>query len=473
MATATAKVPVNELGHVASWSQLAGYPDDASEYTGPLIWPNSVRTFDVMRVNSTVHSVLTAVTNPIRRPNVFALDPQGARPEIVAQLAEDLDLAIVGQDRVPPPRRRGRFSWLEHVRLALLMLVYGHMGFEMLCDPDALAATGMARLRKLAPRFPQSIEQIKVAADGGLESVLQFQIGKEPPKPIPVSSLVWYANEREGAAWQGRSILRPCYGDWLLLDRLLRVRGILMERQGMGVPVGEAPPAGPGMPAASQDVINMMAELAQQARAGDQSGVGIPNGARIRLVGVEGTLPDINGAIADHKAALADSVMASWLRLGTNKASGNRALGQTFVDQFTQSEDMVAGAIADIATQHVVEDLVDLNWGESEPAPAIVARAIDAETDIDPADLVQLIQVGAITPDESIEKFLRSRFRLPKRIGPRPAPVASSPPPLAAARKRQPGETYADKLTSHYTPRVRTALEASTDPAAIVAALED
>lgn len=469
MVTAAAKVPTTELGHVVTWSQLAGYPDDATEYAGPLTWPHSVRTFDQMRTNGTVHMVLNAVTHPIRRPGVFVLDPQGARPDIVTQLAEDLDLPVLGTDRPPPPRRRGRFSFLEHLRLALLELVYGHMGFELLCDADALKATGMARLKKLAPRFPQSIEKIDVAPDGGLASITQYQIGKELPKPIPIESLVWYAHEREGAAWQGRSMLRSSYGDWLLLDRLLRVRGMLMERQGMGVPTGEAPPG------ADQDVIDMMARLAQQARVGDQSGIGLPNGSRIRLVGVEGTLPDINAAIADHKAALADSVLASWLRLGTGKSSGNRALGQTFVDQFTQSEDMVAGAIADVVTQHVVEDLVDLNWGETEPAPAVVARPIDAETDIDPADLVQLIQVGAVTPDESIEDFLRARFRLPKRTGPRPAPVPPMPPgrPVAGARASMPGATYAEKLTSHYTPRVRAALAASADPAAIVAALNE
>lgn len=469
MATAPAKVPVTELGHLATWSQLAGYPDDVSEYAGPLIWPHSVRTFDIMRTNGTVHSILNAVTNPIRRPGVFALDPQGAKPAIVAQLAEDLDLPILGQERVPPPRRRGRFSWLNHVRLAMLKFTYGHMGFELLCDPVALADTGMARLAKLAPRFPQSIEKINVGLDGELESILQFQIGKDVPKPIPGESLVWYANEQEGAAYQGRSGLRSCYGDWLLLDRLLRVRGMLMERQGMGVPVGVAPPN------ANQDVIDMMGNLAQQARAGDQSGIGVPNGARIDLVGVTGTLPDINAAIEDHKAALADAVLASWLRLGTGKSGGNRALGQTFVDQFTQSEDMISGSIADVATADVVEVLVDLNWGESEPAPAVVTRPIDAETDIAPSDLFPLIEYGAITPDASLEDFLRQRFRLPKLVGPRPAPVApkAAPPkaPVAAAQ-RAVESTYADKLTSHYTPRVKAALAASTDPAAIVAALE-
>jgi hypothetical protein len=428
MASAAAKAPTSELGHVASSWYPSGWPDDREE-TAALAWPQSNWTYDRMRRSGTVANIITAVTRPIRRPNVFVLDPQGARPEIVTQIAEDMDLPIVGQEHRPPPlRRRGRFSWLDHVRLALSCLTYGHMGFELVCDAKVLKDTGMARLAKLAPRFPHTISHIDTAPDGGLVGIRQWSagFGFGPEVPIPVSSLVWYANERLGAAWQGQSFLRPSYGSWLRLDRMLRARAYLMERQSMGIPVGEAPEG------ASQEVIDDMGSLAQQARAGDQSGVGIPHGARIRLIGVEGTLPDINGAIADEKAALADSVMASFLRLGTGKSSGNRALGQTFVDQFTQSEDSIAGQIADVATQHVVEDLVDLNWGENEPAPAVVARPIDAETDIDPADLVSLIHEGAITPDDSLQDFLRSRYHLPKRGGGVPALPAK---PVAAKRR--------------------------------------
>lgn len=442
MATAATKAPTTEIGNVSSWVQLSGWPYDPGEETAALIWPESVRTYSRMRTNSTVHSVLTAVMHPLRRPGIFKLSPQGARPEIVAQLAEDLDLAVIGQDRPPLPRRRGRFSWLEHVRLALLGLTYGHMGFEFLCDPVALKETGQARLAKLAPRFPHSISHIDTDDHGDLAAIRQWSTVRSgfsgPEVTIPLDRLVWYANEREGAVYQGRSILRPCYGDWLLLDRLLRVRAMLMERAGMGIPVGVAPPG------AEQDVIDLMGDIAAKARAGDSSGVGIPNGADLRWKGVEGTLPDVGAAIADHKAALADAVMASFMRLGTADASGNRALGQTFVDQFTQSEDTIAGWIADTATCEVVERLVDLNWGPEEPAPAIVARPIDAETHIDPLQLFRLVQVGAIQPDPSLDAFLRTANQLPQRS----SPWVGSKPALPTTGDSTTGDTGTDTGTA-------------------------
>lgn len=422
MPTEVAKAPTAEIGYVNAsygwgWGSAAGVPDDSAEETAAWLWPESVRTADRMRRNSTVAMALAAVTGPILAPGIFALDPQGADPTRVAELAEDLDLPALGMDLPPRRRRRGRFSFGEHVRLALLELVYGHMAFELLCDPDALAATGMARLAKLAPRFPRSIAEIKVALDGGLESITQYRIGAEEPKPIPVANLVWYAHEREGAAWQGRSLLRPAYGNWLRLDRLLRARAYLMERQSMGIPVGTAAPG------ASQDEITAMGDIASTSRAGDQSGVGLPNGATLTFEGVRGTLPDINAAIADERAQILDAVMAAFLRLGTSEASGNRALGETFVDQFSRSVDRVAGQVADVVTQHVVEDLWDWNYGPTDPAPAVVTRPVDAERDLDPAAMVSLVSAGLLVPDDSMRDLVRARYRLGKRA---PIPVEST-----------------------------------------------
>jgi hypothetical protein len=53
----------------------------------------------------------------------------------------------------------------------------------------------------------------------------------------PGVRLVMYANEREGGNWRGQSLLRSCYKNWLLKDRLLRVDTGTIERNGMGVPV--------------------------------------------------------------------------------------------------------------------------------------------------------------------------------------------------------------------------------------------
>jgi hypothetical protein len=112
----------------------------------------------------------------------------------------------------------------------------------------------------------------------------------------------------------------------------------------------------------------------------------------------------------------------------------------------------------------------------------VVARPIDAETDIDPSDLVSLVQYGVVTPDDSIEDFVRARFRLPKRTGPRPAPVPPKAPvapsagPVAAARRhahmRMTAEVRAATAKTWKT-KVAEALSGSVDASAIAAAVKD
>ncbi|WP_445241966.1 phage portal protein family protein, partial [Microbacterium testaceum] len=83
----------------------------------------------------------------------WQLDPAGVRDEVAQLVADDLGLALKGKPRVAPLRSKGRFSWDEFLRLALLELVFGHSVFEQVYEPDAF---GRAHLRKLAWRPPRT-----------------------------------------------------------------------------------------------------------------------------------------------------------------------------------------------------------------------------------------------------------------------------------------------------------------------------
>jgi hypothetical protein len=155
---------------------------------------------------------------------------------VVKFVADDLGLPIVGKQPTVPPRLKDRFSWPEHLRQALLMLVFGHMYFEQVYRVDEGGTA--AHLRKLAPRPPKTIERIDVAPDGGLVAIKQYWTSTtEQPKPIPVDRLVAYVHDREGGNWLGNSLLRPAYKHWLIKDRLLRVQAQTIERNGMGIPL--------------------------------------------------------------------------------------------------------------------------------------------------------------------------------------------------------------------------------------------
>lgn len=402
MATA---VPLREIGYS---NPLAGHwwaaPDE--EETPELRWPLSVRVYDQMRnQDAQIISVLRAITLPIRSVS-WRIDPAGARDEVVEHIADDLGLPIEGETELRRPlRTQNRFSWHEHLHLALLMLPFGHSYFEQVYRLDE---RDEAHLRKLAWRPPKTISRIAVAADGGLESIEQHGLvaGR---KQIPVDRLVAYVHEREGSNWLGRSVIRGAYKNWLIKDRLLRTQAQTIDRNGMGIPLYKGAPG----------EVNLTAgrDMAQAWRAGDDSGAAVPHEADLLLRGVEGDLPNADVPIRYHDEQIARTVLAHFLNLGTQ--TGSWALGTTFADFFILTLEATAKYIKDTANAHIVEDLVDINWGLDEPAPLITHDKIGSERIATPTAIKLLYDAGVLLPDRPLEEAVRTQYGLPPK-GDRP-----------------------------------------------------
>ncbi|MGC7327691.1 hypothetical protein RA985_22290, partial [Mycobacteroides abscessus subsp. abscessus] len=88
----------------------------------------------------------------------------------------------------------------------------------------------------------------------------------------------------------------------------------------------------------------------------------------------------------------------------------------------------VAEDIRNTAQAHIVEDLVDLNFGEDEPSPLLVFDEIGSRQDATAAALQMLVNAGLLTPDPRLEAFIRSATGLP---GPDPKAPEAEPEPAA------------------------------------------
>ena len=393
------------------WGALA---DDSGETNPALVWPKSVDVFDKMRrEDSQVGSVLRAVTFPIRR-TTWMIDPAGARDEVVDLIADSFGLPVKGRERKAPVRTRDRFDFDEHLRLALLELVFGHSVFEQVYRVDD---DGMVRLRKLAWRPPRTISKWDVAADGGLVAIEQWGTAGRTVR-IPVDKLVVYVNEREGANWVGTSLLRQAYKNWLLKDRTLRAQAVGVERNSLGIPVykGAAIPEG-FSPAEAEVWVETQKKdglaLAKATRSGQDAGAAIPAGAEFSLMGVTGNRADTDKPIRYHDEQIARAVLAHFLNLGSE--TGSWALGSTFAEFFVGSLNAVALHLANTAQAHVVEALVDVNIGPAEPAPRLVPATIGEEQPATAEAIKSLVDCGALRTDRALEEYLRQRYKLPPK----------------------------------------------------------
>ncbi len=422
MSTAV-KPPTSEVGQI-NWTALPGWGafTEETEHVPDLTWPSSIATYERIRRDSQVAGLTRGMTLPIRRFR-WLIDPNGADPHVVADLASDMGLPVRGEDAAPRRRRKRRFSHDAHLAEALKAPVGpGHAFFEQAGE----IIDGRWRLRKLAPRPARTISKITVARDGGLESITQ-RFGFDAPE-IPVSRLVAYVWDQDPGSWTGNSMLRELHRPWLLKDRILRVGAINIERAG-GVPYGVAPPG------ATEAEMAAIHEMARSFRVGEHAGGALPHGAELRFARAAGGDGAVDFVRLQNEE-MSRALLMMFMQLGQTE-SGSRALGGDFIEWFAASQETVADWYCDVTNEHVIEDWVDWNVGEDAQAPLLVWERAE-EPELSVADLVALIDAGAVTMDAELEEWLRSSRGLPRGAGAGPAPRAAArgrraPAPRAAA----------------------------------------
>lgn len=403
--------PTTELG-TPGVATVGGFLD-TWEDTPELTFPASAKVYDAMRRDAQLDSIMRAITLPIRRAG-RRLSGDDVRPEVMALVRDELGLDEDGNGR--RRRRRQGVVFAEVVRHALLMLPFGFLPMEQVYEvgPPApgtsIGRDGLvAHLRKLGPRMPRSLTAIDVARDGGLDGIRQLvpRAGNVPgweEVRIPVERLVYFVNDREGGDWTGRSLFRSAYGHWLIKQRLMRLGPVIVERNGMGVPVVYYPPDGSKTEAQA---------IATRFRAGESAGAALPDGYRLELVGVSGSTKDELPLVKYHDEAMGRSALAMFLNLGHD--NGARALGDTFVDYFVMANDTIAEEVATTITEYVIRDLVELNFGPDEAYPELVFDAINAESTPTADALKALADAGLLGPiDEDLYGEVRRRYGLPK-----------------------------------------------------------
>jgi hypothetical protein len=429
MATGMRAAPTSPIGHPDILWGLPGQGGLLTEWaeTVPdLTWPESIRTYGRMRRDPRITAILQAYTLPILRAT-WAVDPAGVdRAEAVDLVAANLGLPVLGEKGEAKASPVRGFTWHDHLRLALLSLVYGHMPFEQWYEQRG----GRTQLAGLQERQPHTVNIIDIDQQGYVSQVWQ----NTQDKPIPANRLVWYAREREGANYTGVSLLRACYTPWVLKHESMRVHATSIRRFGMGIPVVKAPPG------ATPSQVTEAQRLAAGMRAGDQAGAGLPSGFDFNLAGMSGSAPDAIGFLNYCDQQMTGSALAQVVELASS-TYGSRAVGATFLDLFLLALQAVADQIGatisqgDPAMPGVARSLVEYNWGEGEPVPRVVAADVGDRHELTAEAVQALVASGSVHPDEDLEAFIRDAWSLPPR---NPATQFPPPPPKSGPGRPPP-----------------------------------
>lgn len=411
-----------ERGNPGNMEQAWGYPFTSNpyrftpkppEHTWDLEWPLNIAVYQEMRrSDGQIGSLLKAVRLSLQQA-AWTINDEGVDPEVADFVRSELGLTEHGKHR--KRSRRNGIVWTDHLREALMMLPFGHMFFEQVYSyrPE----DNRIHLRKLAARLPSTIEEILLARDGGLVGIRQATPYHDLDHLnhgvfIPVDRLVAYVLDREGGDWTGNSILRTAYKHWLIKDQIMRIDAQSVERNGMGIPVMSYDPDTEGSKEEAQRIVS-------EVRAGEAAGVVYPinneggTTGGFSLVGVSGGTVDAIPKMQYHDQQISRSALAMFLDLGHD--AGARSLGESFKDFFVDALQAIADDIAEVATEHIVRDLVEVNWGADEPYPVVTSGSLRDQQNLVADSLATLTNAGLITPDSGTEDFVRSRVGLPTR----------------------------------------------------------
>jgi len=352
-------------------------------------------------------------------------------------------------------------SWDDFIRLALTMLDYGFCVFEKVFMYDAGA--GKYKWKKFLYLPQSTISKIEGEKDGGLKKVVQYsaadtELGEQPWETIDIISdyLLVFTNEKEGD-WYGTSILRNIYGNAQIKDVLMKIDAIKHDRFGVGIPWARLKPG------YKKDDVAIMENQLKRLRAHEFSYLLVPPGAEdpqlLMMSGTDGTA--VLKSIQYHDEQMSKSLLAQFLDLGTSQ-SGNRALGESFINLFLMSLNTIVKQIEETFNQYAIKQLVDINFGPQKEYPKLAAGQITLNKIMDFAEsLEKLTNSKWIKPMAKDQNQIRNELGLApldddeldeieqqkKQIPPTP-PVSPAPPPEATASEGylKPGDKYFREL---------------------------
>lgn len=411
--------PTSEKGHPGGFEPI-GVPDGRRRQkyavSSPLDWapelqfPASVVMYDTMRTETHLSAVLEAVLQPIYTAD-WHLDERGVDPEVMDLCNTELGL---GEDDALSRVSRAGVRIYDHVvETASTLLWAGFSCSEILWNPGPptpaqlkLGITDeVVHLRKLGSRPPRTITKIETDRDGGLRSIHQKPLGDSPLQEdveIPVKQLVFYSLNKEGSDWTGRSMLRNAYQAWALKDIFLRMDAQAVEKHAMGYWVGRTTDPGRA---------DAMLEMIEGLRTGENAGAVLMTGDELELMGMSGSTINVIDRLNYLDQAMSRSALAMFLDLGHD--NGARSLGETHLRVFQQKIQAVADYIGRTVTEHVIRELVEHNYGEGTPYPALVPGDIAAQQGVSSEVLNGLLTSGAITWDKGLEDHNRTTYGLP------------------------------------------------------------
>jgi hypothetical protein len=393
----------------------SGYAHE--EYLRQLLGHERAKEFDKMRRSDTqVAMLLHSVTNPIRQAT-WEIEPASDDPEDLKDA--ELIKHILFEDM---PARKSFNQFVSECTMNTIC--YGHAVFEKTYKRPELHEElgwyhGIAGLDLISPK---TIWRWNLDPEtGGLAGITQIAIGDLMRYvDIPSQYLLVFNNDQEGSNFEGISLLRPCYGNWLRKNKYLKLNAIGIEKFAIPTPIAKIDD---GFQNTAQ--YGFLIQCLEAYTSGQANYLTIPKSVDLTL-GQQTFDPElVDKSIDSEDRRMTKAFLANFLELGLS-GSGSFALGEDLSDFFLSGIEHIAQDICDVVNEGLISELMNLNRPGRSKNPKLKHSGISDKAGKELSEIMHfLCAAQVIEPDDPLEENIRKRYNLPKKsdIGKRVAPT--------------------------------------------------
>lgn len=239
---------------------------------------------------------------------------------------------------------------------------------------------------------------------------------------IPIDKALHFVTRSRKANPEGRSILRTAYRDWYFKKRIQEIEGIGIERDLAGFPTLKAPEGMDLWDEDDPDMVNALANaqrIVTSIRRDSREGLVLPDGWELTLLSTGSRRQfDTNQIIERYNKSIATSVLTDFVLLG-HESVGSFALADNKTKMFALAVGTYLDIICEVFNNQGIPRLIDMNGDHFK---GITEYPYMKHGDIEDANLEkigafinQMIGIGALTPDDDLEDYIRQISNLPER----------------------------------------------------------
>lgn len=320
-------------------------------------------------------------------------------------------------------------TWSDFISEVLSFLTYGwsyheivykrRMGNTKNPETHSKYSDGLIGWRKLPVRSQDTLWEWKYDECDNLIGLVQCAPPRYEQVFIPLEKALHFKTKSRKNNPEGRSILRNSYRDWYFKRRIQEIEGIGIERDLAGLPVLTAPE---NVDIWSEDCKEELAKaesIVRSVRRDEREGIVLGNGWQFTLTSTGGRRQfDTNQIIERYDTRMAMTVLADFVLLGHQNV-GSFALSSDKTELFSVALGAFLDLICEVFNKQAIPRLIDLNGAHFAGItgyPALIHGDIETQDLSKLGEFVsRMVGIGAITPDEHMEDYLRMAASLPER----------------------------------------------------------